>query len=107
MSEKKLKDQSLLDHKPEDGPRSDREFVKIWGGHTFDVRLTVPWLFGGFYIVFLAGKERRPKERRKTEQKDRKLFTSANLMFFIMLMVWIAAVGFVLWEVAKSFMGFI
>jgi hypothetical protein len=56
MPEKKLIDQSLLDHKPEGGPCSAREFVEMWGGHTFDVRLTAPWMFGGFYIVFLAGK---------------------------------------------------
>ena len=56
MPEKKLIDQSLLDHKPEGGPCSAREFVEMWGGHTFDVRLTEPWMFGGFYIVFLAGK---------------------------------------------------
>jgi hypothetical protein len=106
MMDPESKDQSLLDHKPGEGARPDQTLAKVWGGHTLDLRLTVPWLFGGFYMVFLAGKERRPKDRRKTESKEHKIFTSGNLMFLIMLAIWTGAAGYVIWKSAKSIMGF-
>jgi hypothetical protein len=96
MADDNSKDQSLLDHKPEEGPRPDQTFAKVWGRHALDLRLTVPWLFGGFYMVFLAGKERRPKNRRQSERKERKLFTSGNLRFLIMLVIWTGAAGYVI-----------
>ena len=106
MANQISKDQSLLDHTPGEGSRPDQTFAKVWGRHALDLRLTVPWLFGGFYMVFLAGKERRPKDRRKSESKEHKIFTSGNLMFLIMLIIWTGAAGYVIWKAAKSIMGF-
>ena len=52
------------------------------GRHLVNVRLTIPLLFGRFYLTLVFGKERRSDERLKTERHRHPLITVGNLAFF-------------------------
>lgn len=57
-----------------------------WGQHPINIRITIPAVFGRFYLVLIAGLERRNKERRKLERLQHPLFTPANILFFLGLL---------------------
>ncbi len=66
-----------------------------WQVHPVDLRLSIPLLWRRFYLVLLAGPERRSPERRRGERIHRPIRTIANLVtfaFFLLLLV-PAAVG--------------
>lgn len=52
-----------------------------------DIRITVPFFQGGFFITLLAGRERRSAERRKAERAKHALWTVANATCFVFLLV--------------------
>ncbi len=54
-----------------------------WSGrdHPLNIRVSLPLLFGRYYVVVLAGKERRGAERRKEERQKHPLWTAANTIF--------------------------
>ncbi len=68
--------------------------------HLIDIRLSIPTLFQRFYIVFLAGPERRSLERLR--QEKRKFFTLGNLLF---LAGSVAVLGVVSYNVFLLFSG--
>lgn len=39
----------------------------VWKKHSVDIRLSIPFLGKGCYLVFLAGKEQRSRERLRAE----------------------------------------
>lgn len=41
---------------------------KWTGSHPVDIRLSIPFIGRGFYLVFLMGRERRSKERLRNDQ---------------------------------------
>ncbi len=47
-------------------------------GHPLNIRVSLPLLFGRYYLVVLAGKELRSAERRKEERQKHPLWTAAN-----------------------------
>ena len=51
--------------------------------HKLDIRLSIPTPFKRFYLVFLAGPERRSKERRIRD--GFRLWTPANTIFLALL----------------------
>lgn len=58
--------------------------VHGWTGkHPINVRLTVPFPFGSFYLVILGGRERRSQERRHRERGRHPLWTIGNFLFFL------------------------
>lgn len=52
-----------------------------WGLHPINIRITIPTFFGRFYMVLIAGRERRNYRRRKLERLQHPLFTPANMVF--------------------------
>lgn len=52
--------------------------------HKVDIRLSIPTPFKRFYLVFLAGPERRSKARRVDD--DFRLWTPANAIFLALLL---------------------
>lgn len=48
-----------------------------WQRHPVDIRLSLPCLWKRFYVVFIAGEERRSPDRRKAEVP---LWTPANIV---------------------------
>ena len=52
-----------------------------WSGkHPVNLRLTVPFVGGGFYFTLLVGRERRSRERRVEERHKHPLFTTGNVL---------------------------
>ena len=56
-----------------------------WTKHPADIRLSVPFFKKSFYLVLLAGEERRSKERLATERKRYPIATIANLALAVFL----------------------
>ncbi len=54
-----------------------------WSGldHAVNIRASLPLLFGHYYVVVLAGNERRGAERRKEERQKHPPWTAANTIF--------------------------
>lgn len=52
--------------------------------HKLDIRLSIPTPFKRFYLVFLAGPERRSKARRVSD--GFRLWTPANTIFLLLLL---------------------
>ncbi len=59
--------------------------VKDWGQHPINIRFSIRTLLSRYYIVVLAGPERREKARRREERKRHPLFTGNNLWFTLFL----------------------
>ena len=53
--------------------------------HPINLRLTVPFPFGRFYLTILAGKERRNPERRVDERRKNPIATKWNIAFLGLL----------------------
>lgn len=68
-----------------------------WRLHPVDLRLSIPLLWWRFYVVLLAGPEKRSPERRRSEQINRPLRAVANTVLFavFLLLVIPAALGVV------------
>ena len=61
-----------------------------WDDHPVDVRLSIPVLWRQFYLVLLAGPERRSAERRNSEsvrKPGRIVADMILLVLFLMLLV--------------------
>ncbi len=54
---------------------------KDWGEHPVNIRFSIRTLLSRYYVVVLAGPERRPKSRRQKERKRHPLATLNNLAF--------------------------
>ena len=64
-----------------------------WNRHPTDIRVSVPFFKKRFYLVFLAGEERRDRARVRAERESRPLGTAANLMLLGLLSVASTFVG--------------
>ncbi len=52
-----------------------------WGNvHPVNIRLSIPLLFGRYYVTVVAGKERRSGERLASERKKHPLMKLGNLV---------------------------
>ncbi len=52
-----------------------------WGdAHPVNIRLSIPLLFGRFYVTVVAGKERRSGERLASERKKHPLMKLGNIV---------------------------
>lgn len=58
-----------------------------WTRHPVDIRMSVPFPRPGFYLVFLAGRERRSPERRQAYRNANKLWTWNNSILIFSLVV--------------------
>ena len=62
-----------------------------------DIRLSVPFIWRRFFVVFLAGPERRSPERLSRERVKHAFWTVANVctVVFVMLFLIPAAIGMI------------
>ncbi len=52
-----------------------------WGNaHPVNIRLSIPLLFGRYYVTLVAGKERRSGERQVSERKKHPLMKLGNIV---------------------------
>ncbi len=76
-----------------------------WSGrdHPLNIRVSLPLLFGRYYVVVLAGKELRSAERRIEERQKHPLWTTANTIilfaagFIVGGLAWIGLKNLTIW----------
>lgn len=55
---------------------------RAWSSaHPINVRLSLPLLFGRYYITVVAGRERRSRARLAAEARKHPLATAGNMLF--------------------------
>jgi len=55
------------------------------GSHPIDLRITIPFPFGRYYVTIVAGKERRSAARLQRERRKHPLVTAGNVAFLLLL----------------------
>ncbi|MDH3663873.1 MAG: hypothetical protein OEU92_28305 [Alphaproteobacteria bacterium] len=64
-----------------DAPRP-KVYAREWSSnHAINLRVSIPLLFGRWYVTLVAGPEKRSKQRRVEERSKHSLETGGNLMF--------------------------
>jgi len=56
--------------------------------HSIDIRVSLPLLFRRYYMVFIAGPERRDQARRRRDKGTRRIAKGTNIVFMIFLSFW-------------------
>lgn len=74
----------------------------FWKRHPVDIRFSLPFFGGRFYITVLSGPERRDAERRSRERNNYPLRTTANVFFVAGTAVAFYAAAFVILVFASS-----
>jgi hypothetical protein len=75
-----------------------------WGSnHPVNIRLSVPLLFGRYYVTLVAGKERRSADRRVAERAKHPVGRLGNIVVFFALGVFIGLAGFAIMQLATAF----
>lgn len=64
-------------------PVAARPAGQFWKRHPVDIRFSLPFLGGWFYVTVLSGPERRGAERRDRERHHYPLRTAANVFFVV------------------------
>jgi len=54
--------------------------------HSIDVRMSIPLLLRRYYLVFIAGPERRDHARRRRDRSARRLGKSTNFAFMLIVL---------------------
>ncbi|MCC7016562.1 MAG: hypothetical protein IT564_05110 [Rhodospirillales bacterium] len=67
----------------------------FWRRHPVDIRFSLPFLGGWFYVAILSGPERRSAERRAEQRHRYPLRTAANVFFVLGLAAAFYAVALV------------
>lgn len=55
-----------------------------WGQHPINIRMSLPLLFGRYYLTVLGGKEGRHAARRRVERQKHPLDTAVNSTVFFL-----------------------
>ncbi|MBO3458095.1 hypothetical protein G7B40_034760 [Aetokthonos hydrillicola Thurmond2011] len=66
---------------------------RSWNRHPIDVRVSVPIPGIPFYLVLLAGSERRSKQRLRSEKGLYPLWTPSNIIFMIGFIIVLSVSG--------------
>ena len=56
-----------------------------WSNHLVNLRFSLPLIFKRYYLVLLAGEERRSKERLREERSLHPISTLPNILFLLIL----------------------
>lgn len=54
-----------------------------WQRHPVNIRLSLPWVTGRYYLTIVSGKEKRSSERLISERKEHRLATLGNCLFMV------------------------
>ena len=68
-----------------------------WGGHATDIRLSIPLISKRYYLVLLAGEERRNRDRLRREREERPVATLGNVAFLVGLVSLGTIIGSFAW----------
>jgi len=60
-----------------------KDHPTTWVSHPIDIRISMPLLHTRFYFTIVAGRERRPAHRRRTERKSFPILTFGNTFFVL------------------------
>jgi hypothetical protein len=74
----------------------------FWRRHPVDIRFSLPFFGGWFYVAILSGPERRSAERRARERHRYPLRTVANVFFVVGIAAAFYAVALVVLAFASS-----
>ncbi len=66
-----------------------------WKKHPVDIRISVPFFGERYYMTIVGGREKRGRERVKSEGTEHALMTASNLVFIIMMVLWSGVVVFI------------
>ncbi|OEJ64101.1 hypothetical protein [Magnetovibrio blakemorei] len=64
-----------------------------WAGHPINLRFSVPFFHTRFYLTVVAGRERRPEDRRRQERTAHPVVTVGNALFAIGVSTLITLMG--------------
>ena len=70
-----------------------------WGRHPTDIRLSIPLLFRRYYLVLLAGQERRSNHRLRQDRNEYPVMTVGNLLFLSAAVTLATILGSLIWTV--------
>ena len=56
-----------------------------WGGHPVDIRVSIPLLFGRYYLSLFGGPEKRGSHRRLEERQRHPFHRLGNYLFIAVL----------------------
>jgi hypothetical protein len=80
--------------------------AQAWGRHAVDVRFSFPFFWERFYVVFVAGRDKRAAARRAVDRKVHPLVTFGNTIASILFIAVAAALAFLLIDsFAATFKG--
>ena len=75
---------SALSEASQSGPELSR--AREWSSdHPVNLRLSIPFIGGRYYLTVVAGRERRSAARRAAERKKHPLATLGNLTFMALV----------------------
>ena len=81
-------------------------FATEWRGrHPVDLRLSVSLLFARYYVVLVAGPEKRSRYRRTREYDDHPVTTAANIVLLAALVLFLLSPVVGILYVLKSALG--
>ena len=66
-------------------PTVERHATEWSGDHPIDIRISVPYGFGRFYLTVVGGLERRNPHRLAAERRKHPLIKAGNLLLFFAL----------------------
>ncbi|MCC5652495.1 hypothetical protein LC609_22270 [Nostoc sp. XA013] len=75
---------------------------RTWTRHSLDIRVSVPIPGLRFYVVLLAGQERRPKVRLSSEKGLYPFWTPGNILFLIGFLIIILACSYTIFSFTVS-----
>ena len=73
---------------------------RTWTRHSLDVRISVPIPGLRFYMVLLAGSERRPKVRLRSEKGLYPFWTPVNILFLMGFLIILSACSYTIFSFA-------
>lgn len=77
---------------------------QAWGArHTINLRLSIPFGFGRYYVTIVAGPERRSEARRKAERRLHPLATFGNIALCAGCGIVVGLAGLALIQFALAF----
>lgn len=71
---------------------------EIKSSHPVNIRVTIPFWLGHFYLVILLGRERRSWSRRQTDSQKYSLYTIANVLAVMVFLMTGALISLGLWQ---------
>ncbi|MCH9019960.1 MAG: hypothetical protein IIA73_06315 [Proteobacteria bacterium] len=79
--------------------------TRRWRDHPIDIRLTIPLVGRAYYLVVLAGAERRSRRRRRAERIAHPFVTLGNAIFAAVFFTGVLFSLFAALYVLKSLLG--